>query len=125
MFFLNASSFLLRTFGDFNFGVIIDFTFFTFSSIENVLFLYSSRYHFHFLFKIFSRRSFKSSVKVFSNRCFENKTIFAKCFIVNSRPHFLSRLLLRSYFFYFVKLFALPFCRFFDILREIFLTSLG
>ena len=29
-------------------------------------------------------------------------------------------------FFYFVKLFfALPFCRFFDILREIFLTSLG
>ena len=33
---------------------------------------------------------------------------------------------LSCYVFYFVKLFfALPFCRFFDILREIFLTSLG
>ena len=32
----------------------------------------------------------------------------------------------RIFFFYFVKLFfALQFCRFFDILREIFLTSLG
>ena len=53
--------------------------------------------------------------------------MFTFSYIFNSRPHLLSRLLLRSYFFfYFVKLFfALPFCRFFDILREIFLTSLG
>ena len=42
-------------------------------------------------------------------------------FVINSRPSLLSRLLLRSYFF----LLRLTFFRFFDILREIFLTSLG
>ena len=52
---------------------------------------------------------------------------FIQHLLINSRPHLLSRLLQRCYFFLtFSNFFLLyPFCRFFDILREVFLTSLG